>query len=301
MSSLHSLPLDEHQPIYRPSRPPTAVYPHVREVAEWRNAEFPATANTVRCLFRLNLDGGLFSPAVLQELLLPLAREIRNGSYGPVTLVVVTPDHATVAYLDSLAREHDLTFFIAPTADAPLDEARPVGTLTTTDLQTLELLQSAGGSVTSSGLAGLSGIEVNAAVNRLTKLASKGYIDRVSRARPEGDVFLDPRISGESARSARPADATVGGAGSIDIEAEVDLPEELREAVVAAATARGARPQDLLVQAWMEFVQRNASQLDEESEFVGNLLRDGDVERLAEYVGANAEDRAERAAGRAQT
>lgn len=300
MSSLDSLPLDEQQPIYRPSRPPTAVYPNVREVAAWRDAEFPATASPARRLFRLNLDGGLFSPAVLQELLLPLAREIRNGSYGPVTLVVVTSDAATVSYLGWLAREHDLTFFIAPTADAPLDEARPVGALTRTDVQTLEMLKSAGGRMTSSGFAGLSGIEVNAAVNRLTKLASKGYVYRVSRARPEGDVFLDPRVSGESARSARP-DALVVGAGSVGIEAEVDLPEELREAVVAAATAQGARPQDLLVQAWVEFVERNASRLDEESELVGDLLRRGDVDGLAEYVSADVDDRAERAARRAQT
>lgn len=298
MSSLDSLPLEE-RPIYRPSRPPTAVYPHVREVAEWRNAEFPATASALRQVFRLNLDGGLFSPAALQELLLPLAREIRNGSYGPVTLIVVTSDDATVAYLDWLARQHELTFFIVPTADAPLHEARPVGALTITDLQTLDTLKSAGGTMTSSGLAGLSGIEVNAAVNRLAKLASKGYVYRVSRARPEGDVFLDPRISGESARSARPP-VTGVVADRASTSAEVDLPEEFRRAVVAAATARGTEPQNLLLQAWVEFVERNPDRLGRESKVVGDLLSSGDVEGLTDYVNTDARTRAEQAARRAQ-
>lgn len=298
MSVLDSLPLEQHPIGYRPSRPPTAVYPDRTQVADWRRSEFPVTSGASRHVFWINLEGGLFSPAALQELFLPLARDIRSGLHGPVVLIVVSSDEATVDYLDGLAQRHNLSFFLVPSPDAPLEQARPAGALSTTEMQTLDLVKNAGGEVTSSHLASVGGMEVNAAVNRLTKLAGKGYIYRVPRARRDGDVFLDPRVGAERSRSAH---LRVQGvpAASAPASPELQLPDDLRRSVRALADAEGSEPGEVLIRAWLEFAARHRSQLDAESEAVGRMMLDGDAEALAAYANQGSRRRAEEAARRA--
>lgn len=299
MSVLDSPPLEEHPVGYRPSRPPTAVYPDRTQMAEWRQSEFPVTAGASRSVAWINLEGGLFSPGALEEFFLPLTRDIRNGLYGPLVLIVVSSDEATVGYLEGLAQRHDLSFFLVPSTDAPLDQARPAGALSTTEIQTLDLVRNAAGEVTSSHLAGLGGMEVNAAVNRLTRLAGKGYLYRVPRARRDGDVFLDPRVGAERSRSPHLMMQGIPAASPPAASPELQLPDDIRRSVRALADAEGSEPGEVLVRAWLEFAARHHNQLDAESEGVGRMMLDGDVEGLAAYANEGSRQRAEEAARRA--
>ena len=65
--------------------------------------------------------------------------------------------------------------------------------LTARDRETLGLVFEAGGTVHASGLANQVGIEKTAAGNRLVSLQKKGFVQRVERPHPAGDLFVDPR------------------------------------------------------------------------------------------------------------
>src|SRR5450631_363403 len=189
-------------------RPPTAVYPDRHEIARFRDESFPPTASGLGQVFLINLDGGFFSPGSLVEMILPVAQSIRAGVYGPTALVVITSDDSTIEFLEALASRHDLSFFISTSANQPLSEARPVGTLTATEAETLALVRRDGGNVTSSRVATLAGIEPNAAVNRVSSLVRKGYLHRDSRPRSEGDAFGDLLSAAERTSSLKASGAT---------------------------------------------------------------------------------------------
>ena len=74
-----------------------------------------------------------------------------------------------------------------------LEHAEPVGVLTAKDHETLSLVSEAGGTVTTLAFADHVGIEKTAAGNRLVSLQKKGYLQRVERPHPAGDLFVDPR------------------------------------------------------------------------------------------------------------
>jgi hypothetical protein len=277
MSALEDFVVDS-----RRVRPPTVVYPDRHQMARYRDKEFPPTVVSGRRVVEINLEGGLFSPGALEELVLPLAQGIRNGTYGPLVLVVVSSDQAAVDFLESLANRHDVTFYIKPSTDTPLTQAQPVGALTASDTETLKLIQDFG-PTTSSNFAEAGGLEVNAAVNRLSKLARKGFVYRVARPRREGDVFLDPRAGAEAWWSRALAEPKgLIAAGNLDVA--IEIPAALSAQVWEWASAEGAMPAELLTQAWSEYADRHRERLDAESAEVGRMMQEGDQEGLADYV-----------------
>lgn len=285
--------LEELQVEYRPWRHPTAVYPDRHQVAHYRDEDFPPTATGRERILMINLEGGFFSPGAIRDMILPLAQAIRSGAYGPTALMVVTSDDGTVEFLESLAERHDLSLFISRSPGAPLTEARPIGTLTATEMETFTLVRQAGGEVTSSRLANLAGIEPNAAVNRLTGLFKKGYVHRVSRPRREGDVFVD-LLSAAEQRSRPTADLRGIPASGDDF----DIPEDVREGVRLLAALQGSEPGEILVRAWREFMSRHRDIFEKESEEVRRMLREGDKEGLAAYANRYVRERAKEAATR---
>lgn len=289
MSVLENLPVE-----YRQSRPPTAVYPDRHQVAHYRDLEFPPTAAAWHRVFCINLEGGFFAPGAIQDMILPVAQSLRSGVYGPAVLIVITSDEATVEYLEALAERHELALFVLPPS-TPLSQARPVGTLTKTDAQTLNLLVGHGGQVTSSQLAGLAGIELNAAHNRLRGLAHQGYVYRVERARREGDVFIDPRVAAEIKTTMAPA-----GIEPVPMTGSVELPAEVEAAVRALAEVEDTAPSELLAAAWREFVERHQEKLTQEFRKVADAIRDGKSDDLAAYLNRAARSRAEEAARQVQ-
>ena len=279
---------------YRKSRPPTAVYPDRHQMAQYRDREFPPTATDWERVFCINLEGGFFSPGALMEMIIPIGQAIRGGVYGSAALVVVSSDDGTVAFLEALAQKHELPIFLSRSADSPLSDARPVGALTTAEMETYGLIRSAGGEVTSSRVADLAGIEVNAAVNRLSALARKGYVHRIARSRREGDAYVDLLSAAEQSVAATITDTQPVSTST----EEFTIPEDIREAIRAVATVQGSNPGEVLLTAWREFVDRHRDVLDEDSKEVRRMLKENDQQGLAAYANRHNRERAKRAASR---
>jgi hypothetical protein len=132
------------------------------------------------------------NPGRLRELVLPVAQGIRGGVYGPMVLFVSTADAGLADFVNDLAIANDVGLFWSQTSDN-LEDARPLGDLTTTERATLELLKELGGQATAAQFAERAGIEATAAGNRLVNLVRKGYLYRFERTRRDGDLFVDPR------------------------------------------------------------------------------------------------------------
>jgi hypothetical protein len=269
------------------------VYPDRHQVAHFRDEGFPPTATGGERILKINLEGGFFSPGALKEMILPVAQAIRSGAYGSTVLVIITSDDGIVEFLEALANRHNLSLFILSSPTEPLSEARPIGALTTTEMETFALVRRAGGEVTSSRVAELAGIEGNAAVNRLSGLVRKGYIHRVSRPGRDGDAFVDLLIAAEQS-SGTPADVPeIPASGG-----EFDIPQDVRQGVRLLAAMQGTQPGEILIRAWREFLARHREVLDRESEEVRRMLREGDSEGLAAYANRFVRERAKEAAAR---
>jgi DNA-directed RNA polymerase subunit L len=140
-------------------------------------------------------------------------------------------------------------------------------------------------------VAGLAGIEVNAAVNRLSSLAKKGYVHRINRPRREGDAFVDLLSAAQQNLSTADPQKTVS-------TNEFDIPEEVRKGVELLASAEGVDPREVLVRAWREFLEKHRELLNSESKEVRRMLRESNHEDLAAFVNRSARERAKNAASR---
>ena len=279
---------------YRPWRPPTAVYPDRHQVARDRQQDFPPTATEWERVFCINLEGTFFSPGALMEMIVPLGQAVRSGAHGSVAIVIASSDNATIEFLEALAEKYQLPIFLSTSPVASLREARPIGALTTAETATLGLIRTAGGEVTSSRVAEMAGIEVNAAVNRLSTLTKKGYLHRVARSRREGDAFVDLLSTAEEQIGAVTTDVKVVPTAS----EEFGIPDDVREVMRAVASIDGSLPREVLLRAWREFLDRHREALEVESKEVRRMLKENDREGLAAYAGRRNRDRARQAAAR---
>ena len=271
----------------RPWRPPTAVYPDRHEIARNRAEDYPATSGPLPGVYLMNLEGGFFAPGALKDLIVPLAQDIAAGKHGDVVLMVATSDDATVDFLEGLATQYALAFFILASPTAPLSEARPVGRITSAEAEALEILRSAGGSATSGAVADAAGIELNAAVNRLRGVTQKRYAYRVARSRTEGDVFYDFGAAVDRQLNSTPA--------NLDPDA-MQLPREVEESIRRLAALEGTDPRDLLITAWRAFVESHRETLAADYREAAELMRRRDTEGLASFASRDARERAKRAA-----
>ena len=164
-----------------------------QEVPFWRDTFFqtalPATPNTL--VVDLSLAVPLTSS--LEEFIVPLARKVMSGFYGPAKLVVCSPDPHVRRAISSLAMSYNVGLYVCESARA-LNDARPVGT-TPTEQSTIHVIQAMGGITTASAFAAKVNLELSAASNRLVNLEKKGYVHRVKRGGREGDLFVDPRTA----------------------------------------------------------------------------------------------------------
>jgi DNA-binding MarR family transcriptional regulator len=163
------------------------------EVASIRDREFPPSAFAGPTTIVLDLGVTRLTSRALHELVVTMGQRLRGGIYGEMRLVIATADDADAEIIDLLAQQYDFPLFIARSSRGEdVEEARPAGALTGTELETLDMLRSIG-SVTGAGLAGAAGLNVTAASNRLANLERKGYVYRFKRNRRSGDVYVDPR------------------------------------------------------------------------------------------------------------
>lgn len=140
----------------------------------------------------LDLGGIAYTPAALQELILPLAQRIRGGELGTVRLIISTTNPGVSDFIRYMAQTHQLPLYLS---HLPFDvrESTPVGALTETERSTLDTINVLGGQVTASELAVMEGIKPSAATNRLVNLDREGYLVRQQRGRREGDLYIEPR------------------------------------------------------------------------------------------------------------
>ncbi len=217
----------------------------------------------------VNLEGRFPTPSVLLELIMPLAQAVKSGRYGPLALVVCTQDEGTRTVVRALAQSHGVPLFLAESA-SELGDAEPAGPLTPTERETLAVVHRLGGRTTISSFADATGLEANAATNRLVNVLNKGFVQRVERPRRQGQLFLDPR----AARPAEePADPTRG---------DYDVPTDTRADVRALAEMQAREAGPLLADAWLEFLSKHRGYLSEEHQRLADLIRRKDEEGIAE-------------------
>lgn len=216
----------------------------VAEIRRFRDALLNPSGVTEPTALVVNLEGRFPSPAVLVELILPLAKAAKSGTYGPLALVVCTQDDAVRVVMRALAQTQTLPIFLAR-SPGELHDAEPAGPLTATERETLEVLRRLGGRATVSTFAEATSLEPNAATNRLVNVVNKGFVQRVERPGRQGQLFVDPR----AARPAEdPADPTSGDFG---------IPESVRSDVRALTEMQVREPGPNLANAWHEILAKH--------------------------------------------
>lgn len=132
------------------------------------------------------------TPIVLRDAVMTPAEDIKMGKYGNCSLFVCSEDEDTRSVIEDIATSQNVAVFLCSTFEN-LEKAEPVGDYTARDYETLSYVSSAGGTVTALRLAKQAGIEKTAAGNRLVSLHKKGFLQRITRPHPAGDLFVDPR------------------------------------------------------------------------------------------------------------
>lgn len=132
------------------------------------------------------------TPNVLRDVVITIGEDANAGRYGEFTFVVSSEDEATRNVIRDVATAQDVAMFVS-SLPFVLEDAEPVGALTAKDRETMDLVLTAGGTVTAAEFARQVGIEQTTAGNRLVSLHKKGYLQRVERPHPIGDLFMDPR------------------------------------------------------------------------------------------------------------
>lgn len=190
-------------------RPPTTgPWFDVPKAAEFRKAAFPPTASQSPTVYMLDLNSVYPVADVLQEYVVTLAREVRDGVHGPVSLVVDTRNLSIRHELGYLAGTYQLPLFLAsPQSPLSVAEAEPAG-LTPSESETLEMVAEMGGRITAPALAKRLRLKHTAALNRLTPLVEKGFLYRKRQPGRTPDLFGDPRFPDAGEVAERILDAT---------------------------------------------------------------------------------------------
>ena len=140
----------------------------------------------------LHIGAARPTPGVLRNMVVSVGEDVKAGRYGDFTLFICSEDEDTRSVVGDIAASNNVAMFVC-SSPIDLEHAEPVGVLTAKDHETLRLVSEAGGTVTALGFSNRLRIEKTAAGNRLVSLQRKGYLQRVERPHPAGDLFVDPR------------------------------------------------------------------------------------------------------------
>lgn len=165
----------------------------------------------------LDLGDRDFTTSALQAVLSHVGQALRGGGFRDTRVVFVASNPAVVEFVRLLAEANGFPFYVAASR-SEIPSARPVGDLTTSEEETLDVLRRLGGRATAAELGQAMGLAPSAANNRLNALDRKGYLLRVRRHRRQGDDFLDPRAEMPSidelrVRAIKPMGAALRAAG----------------------------------------------------------------------------------------
>ncbi|WP_428274376.1 hypothetical protein [Candidatus Palauibacter sp.] len=144
----------------------------------------------------LHMGAARPTPGVLRNLVVTVGEDVKAGRYGRCfSLFISSEDEDTRSVIGDVAASRNVALFVCSSFD-DIEDAEPVGALTARDRETLTLVLEAGGTATALSFAEQVSIEKTAAGNRLASLHKKGYLQRVERPHPAGDLFVDPRSVG---------------------------------------------------------------------------------------------------------
>lgn len=185
-------------PLYvRAVKPPTSGPWWNLELANKSRADIPAPTQSP-LMYLIDLNDVHPTAEVLETFLVPLAQDFKGGRYENSILVIATSVPAVRHFVAWLAADFELAIYLAAsTSHVDLAAAEPVGALSSTDRETIEVIDSLGGRMTARQLSHhMPGLQHTAAFMRLSNLADKGYLHRESSPGRAGDVFTDPRVLG---------------------------------------------------------------------------------------------------------
>jgi hypothetical protein len=163
--------------------------PHASQIIQ---RFMPAGHGHTPVLGIVHLGGLRPTPSVLRDVVIAVGEDARAGRYGEFTFIVSSDDDATRTVITDIANAQDVAMFVT-SSSMSFKNAEPVGGITAREKETLDLVLNAGGTVTATEFAQKMGIEQTTAGNRLVALHKKGYLQRVERPHPGGDLFVDPR------------------------------------------------------------------------------------------------------------
>jgi hypothetical protein len=265
---------------YAPIRPPTEAYRDRVAAAAWREKELPATIWSEPSMRIVNLEGAYwFELGALSEIILPVVAGIRAGSYGKFALGIATTDEPVVSWVRAVAAETGAPLFLTRSVGERPQAVRVSSALTPAEADTLDAVLSAGGTATAADVARTRDFDQTAASNRLANLEKKRFLFRVARTRPQADLFVDPAST--AGPSLQPA---------LEIRsAEVNIPDEIREAVFALSAQLGRDPSDLLAEAWKAYFVEHRDELNDDIRKAQERLKrdvedEGDTEGLDQWA-----------------
>ncbi len=163
--------------------------PHAAQVV---NRFMPQNRRHGPMLGILHLGAVHPTPRVLRDVVVTIGEDIKAGRYGDFSFFICSEDEDTRSVIGDIAASQNVAMFVSGSSN-DFRHAEPVGGLTGKDRETLNFILEAGGTVTGMDLAVQLGIEKTASGNRLASLHKKGYLQRVERSHPVGDLFIDPR------------------------------------------------------------------------------------------------------------
>ena len=140
----------------------------------------------------LHIGAARPTPHVLQNVVVNVGEDIKAGRYGNFSFFVSSQDEDTRSVIGDIAAARNVAMFLS-SSPTDFEHAEPIGGLTAKDHETLSLVLEAGGTVSAVEFAHQADIEKTAAGNRLVSLHKKGYLQRLERPHPVGDLFMDAR------------------------------------------------------------------------------------------------------------
>lgn len=246
-----------------------------REVDSWLGRTFTGPADAPLTVV-FDLDPLPQEPGVayLVELVKGVGRELSQRNQGRVVLVFATSREPVREAVRSLARTNDIPIYIAASS-ADIERAEPALPMTPGKRITLEAV-AASGRATATTVATRTGASPVAAGNTLAELFTQGLL-----LRHEG-----------SGRVAHTYEHPAAGKASRVAATTVAIPESLSVEIAEIANMAGRHPEDLISQAWREFMATNAKTMAGRYEIVAGQIRSGDRDGLLESLTRDSSERA---------
>lgn len=171
-------------------------------VPQWlRNDLTHWVADSPRAVLVLDFGDFRWEAETLVSTLTSAASVLRGMSDSGVVMVVSTTQPSVAQVARMIAIHLDVPLYTSDSSSAAgVADATPVGKLTETEKETLSILRQMGGRGTANSLAAAASLEITAAGNRLGNLARRGYVNRVSRSRRQGDEYISPAALSEQGR-----------------------------------------------------------------------------------------------------